>query len=337
MHITAIKQNRLLKYTSIITVPYTNRELDIQIERFRNKLKPGETEEWKLKIRDKKGDKTSAELIAAVYDASLDAFAANSWIVNLYQSYYSTRSWDPGASFKLNSIAAYGKEWNTYPTPYNRQYDHLNWFGYEGYGSYGLMRDVFTTDGSVRSMAMSNAGSAAPMAKAEAAMDGVNEQSKPLIQHNTKSKETPLDAKNTSASKQPMVKLRNNFKETAFFYPQLETNEAGDVLVKFTLPDALTRWKLLGWAHSKDLKTGSITAEFQTQKELMIGLLAPRFFREGDSIVLRAKIENMSDQDQQILGNIRFINTSTQQDLTEQLLLNELAEKNVLFKKMAIR
>lgn len=333
VHITAIKQNRLLKYTSIITVPYTNRELDIQIETFRNKLKPGETEEWKLKIRDKKGNKTSAELIAAVYDASLDAFAANSWIVNLYQSYYSTRSWDAGASFKLNSLAAYGKDWNIYPTPFNRQYDHLNWFGYEGYGSFGLTRDAYTSDMSVRTMAMPNAGSAAPMAKAEAAMEGVNEQSKPLIQNNTKSKDTPHDAQNSSASKPPMVKLRNNFNETAFFYPQLETNEVGDVLVKFTLPDALTRWKLLGWAHSKDLKTGSITAEFQTQKELMIGLLAPRFFREGDSILLRAKIENMSDQDQQIRGNIRFINTSTQQDITQQLLIKESAEKKCSIQK----
>lgn len=333
VHITAIKQNRLLKYTSIITVPYTNRELDIQIETFRNKLKPGETEEWKLKIRDKKGNKASAELIAAVYDASLDAFAANSWMVNLYQSYYSTRSWDPGASFKLNSIAAYGKDWNIYPTPFNRQYDRLNWFGYEGYNSFGLTRDAYTSDRSVRTLAMPNAGSAAPMAKAEAAMEGFTEQSKPLIQSNTKSKETSQDAQNSNTSKTPVVKFRSNFNETAFFYPQLETNEVGDVLVKFTLPDALTRWKLLGWAHSKDLKTGSITAAFQTQKELMIGLLAPRFFREGDSILLRAKIENMSDQDQQIRGNIRFINTSTQQDITQQLLIKESAEKKCSIQK----
>ncbi len=333
VHITAIKQNRLLKYTSIITVPYTNRELDIQIETFRNKLKPGETEEWKLKIRDKKGNKASAELIAAVYDASLDAFAANSWMVNLYQSYYSTRSWDAGASFKLNSIAAYGKDWNIYPTPFNRQYDRLNWFGYEGYNSFGLTRDAYTSDRSVRTLAMPNAGGAAPMAKAEAAMEGFTEQSKPLIQSNTKSKETSQDAQNSNTSKTPVVKLRSNFNETAFFYPQLETNEVGDVLVKFTLPDALTRWKLLGWAHSKDLKTGSITAAFQTQKELMIGLLAPRFFREGDSILLRAKIENMSDQDQQIRGNIRFINTSTQQDITQQLLIKESAEKKCSIQK----
>ena len=86
------------------------------------------------------------------------------------------------------------------------------------------------------------------------------------------------------------VKARKNFAETAFFYPHLTTNEAGEISIKFTIPEALTKWKFMGLAHTKDLKTGMIYEETVTQKELMVYPNAPRFFREGDKMSFSTKI-----------------------------------------------
>jgi uncharacterized protein YfaS (alpha-2-macroglobulin family) len=100
------------------------------------------------------------------------------------------------------------------------------------------------------------------------------------------------------------ISARTNFNETAFFYPQMETDEQGDVIVKFTVPEALTRWKMMGLAYTKDLKIGQITNELVTQKELMVVPNAPRFFRENDTIEFTAKITNLSEKD--LTGNAQL-------------------------------
>ncbi len=94
--------------------------------------------------------------------------------------------------------------------------------------------------------------------------------------------------------KKPKIVPRTNFTETAFFYPQLKTNEAGEIEIEFTIPQSLTRYKMMGFAHTKDFKTKTITKELVTQKKLSISANAPRFFREGDTILLSAKLNNLS-------------------------------------------
>jgi uncharacterized protein YfaS (alpha-2-macroglobulin family) len=91
------------------------------------------------------------------------------------------------------------------------------------------------------------------------------------------------------------IQTRTNFNETAFFYPQLLTNEKGEVLIEFTMPEALTRWKLLAFAHTKDLKIGTYTNELITQKQVAISANPPRFFRENDEIELSAKVNNLTE------------------------------------------
>jgi hypothetical protein len=93
------------------------------------------------------------------------------------------------------------------------------------------------------------------------------------------------------------VAARTNLNETAFFYPLLSTNENGEIIVKFQIPEALTKWKMLGFAHTKDLKYGQISKELVTQKDLMVMPNLPRFFRENDNITLTAKVSNMADKD----------------------------------------
>jgi len=101
------------------------------------------------------------------------------------------------------------------------------------------------------------------------------------------------------------IKARTNLNETAFFFPQLETNEVGEIIVKFTIPEALTKWKFMAMAHTKDLKVGYITEEVVTQKKLMVMPNAPRFMREGDKMTFTAKVSNLAEKD--LSGNAQLL------------------------------
>lgn len=140
-HYVFIKNNRTYSQSGVITVPYTNKELDIEFETFRNKLLPGQNEEWKIKIKDKKGDKVAAEMMATLYDASLDAFKPNNWYFNIYNNYYSNLYWDVNSAFGVVNAQMYGQDWNRYPSGAYKYYDQLNWFGYSN-GYYGYYDDM---------------------------------------------------------------------------------------------------------------------------------------------------------------------------------------------------
>ncbi len=112
------------------------------------------------------------------------------------------------------------------------------------------------------------------------------------------------------------VQARANLQETAFFYPTLYTDEKGNVSFEFDSPEALTRWKLLLFAHGKSLEAGSAAFFTQTQKQLMVRPNLPRYFRAGDQIVLKAQIQNLSKN--KLTGNARIeiVNPENSQVIT---------------------
>ena len=319
MHITSIKNCRVLVFNEVFEVPYTNKELDLSFETFRNKLLPGQEEEWKVKIRGKQGEKVAAEMLATLYDASLDAFKANNWYFNLYNSYYSTLNWSVSESFDNGySSSQYNPRTYKYYPSY-QYYDQLNLWGLYLSGNYNyrggfknarflgeddfegnneMMLDEVTTvsalkkDGAKRESKVmektkSGKGSVTYGWEGLAAGEDAEETDVTLLD---KSVDTP------SAADAP-VQIRSNFAETAFFYPQLQTDSSGNVYIKFTIPEALTRWKMMGMSYTKDLKVGSIQKELVTQKDLMVFPNAPRFFRIGDTMTFITKISNVSDKD----------------------------------------
>ncbi len=105
--------------------------------------------------------------------------------------------------------------------------------------------------------------------------------------------------------------MRTNFNETAFFFPHLKTDEEGNIVIKFTVPESLTKWKIMGLAHTKDLMYGQVRKELVTQKDLMIVPNAPRFFRENDKITFTAKISNISEKDLNGDAKILFFDATT--------------------------
>jgi hypothetical protein len=318
-HFLFVKNNRVYQHDGVINVPYTNKELDIQFETFRNKLTPGQMEEWKLKLKGKKGEKVAAEMVATLYDASLDAFRPNNWYFSIYNTYYSSLNWTSNYAFRPVNLVLHSDNWNTYMVSPFRGYDYLNWFGYyfNDYNYYGY-------DYAVDEMVVT--GNSAPPpppspdeeSEKKADEDGNRDKSgntfgwsSGKLKNTEQTKFVPpvvADETTTIATGESLqsqtngkdmtdVKVRSNFSETAFFFPHLQTNENGEMVIKFTVPEALTKWKMMGFAHTKDLKYGVVTNELVTQKDLMVMPNAPRFFREGDKISFSAKISNLASSD----------------------------------------
>jgi hypothetical protein len=305
VHYTFIKNNRIYYHNDVISVPYTNKDLDISFETFRDKLQPGEKEQWKIRIKGKKGDKVAAEMVATLYDASLDAFKTNAWTFDIYRTFSPELNWSSEAGFNDISATLYQQRWNhAYGAGY-RSYDQLNWFGYYNYESstyYLEDRD------DLNPLRRNNYA----VSKSMASPSEMKEESKKNGREDKKAKEsdsTELSyglaagaaAQEPDAKKAEQeltgVQARTNFNETAFFYPNLQTDPDGSIIISFIIPEALTKWKLLGLVHTKDLKYALTQKELLTQKDLMVVPNAPRFFREGDKITFSSKVSNVSDKD----------------------------------------
>ena len=298
-----VKNNRSYSAGEVIQVPYENKKLHIEFATFRDKLQPGEEEEWRITIKDKSGDAVAAELLASMYDSSLDAFAAHTWRFFPWSNNDAPLTWRTDAAFGCRQSAQLA--WHYPRAPYtSREYDNLiNPIGYPENRVLSAASPSVTGAGAARSRAVANEMHF--LAESLSASDVAEEE------------RSPLPTEQASAAPQ----IRTNFNETAFFYPHLRTNEKGETVITFTLPQALTRWKMQGLAWTRDLKVGMVAKELVTQKELMIFTNPPRFFRENDTMWFSAKLSNVSDQSLNIRTEIQFFDALTMQPLTQRLLL----------------
>jgi uncharacterized protein YfaS (alpha-2-macroglobulin family) len=340
VHYTFVKDNRFYTEEPVITVPYTNKELDIKFESFRDKLQPGQEEQWKLKIIGDKAEKVAAEMVATLYDASLDVFRENSWGGWFYHPTYPRLSWTSNNGFIKNDFRNYAKDWNNRDSRYYRSpsFATLNWFDYNLYHYYNTfyneIDEVVAYGVSSRSMKkMATDGSVMEMEDNEI----MRSEAAPIKREKDNSATTP-DVQSLSGNnkKPPLdfgdVKVRKNFNETAFFYPHLQTNENGEIIINFTIPEALTRWKMLGFAHSKDLKSGLITNELKTQKDLMVVPNQPRFFRENDKMIFSAKITSLVDKELSGEARLEFFDALTMKPI-DSLIKNSDKQKPFTLKE----
>jgi uncharacterized protein YfaS (alpha-2-macroglobulin family) len=318
VHFSAVKYSRHHSNSLTIVVPFSNKELDVSFETFRDKLQPGQKEEWKVKVKGPKGEKVAAEMLAAMYDASLDQFAPNDFYFSVFNSYYSGRYWYSSSYNQRNSQLHY-KNWNDYFSYTRREYSQLNWWGfYYWQGSYYYRTEDYDgrqltdyydeSDGEreLQEVSISSKGSSRASKKLEAmpttgavslSKDDSIEQSAFGFSAGLGDNRN-IENKNISGDKSMGdIKARSDLSETAFFYPHLTTNEKGEIIIKFTIPESLTKWNFVSLTHTKDLKTGYLKKETVTQKELMVMPNAPRFLREGDKISFTAKVSNLSGED----------------------------------------
>ncbi len=322
---TMAMDNRQHIFNRRVTVLYATKKLDLAFSTFRDKLLPGQEEEWRVTIKDHRGDVIAAELLAAMYDASLDVFKKNNWSLDLYSAVYRSHNWTYGIPRGAPLYQSYFNNWIRPQPIEKRTYDRLNWFGHRMRFGIGGAYAASGGAGGVSS-------TSARLLNAEVVMDGngiIHDLNADVsYKANDPGHSTPPPVPPASGEKAlDAVKTRSNFQETAFFFPDLMTNEEGEIVLKFTMPEALTRWKFMGLAHTKDLAYGRLEGETLTQKDLMVVPNPPRFFREGDEMVFPVKVSNLAEKE--ITGDIRitFYHALTMQAITDQLLEGSATKK----------
>ncbi|KQR65199.1 alpha-2-macroglobulin family protein [Pedobacter sp. Leaf176] len=417
-----------------VLIKDVSKELDVKFLSFRDKLQPGEKESWKLRITNKNGEKQMAEMVATLYDASLDNLSVMNWNT-IYKQQYSYHAYNWQSEFnnlKTGQEPWFLRNYYRYYQQQYRNYENVNLLGYDYYGGYnnayhnylrkmelarkkdllevfektiaqldkgkgfyGVVNDAngFAVPGALvkngkmttytdqfgiyqigakigdklsivfigylpASVTLNSLGRNDVIMKEdnralnEVVITGYGTQLKSTVAgisvtlgDEVNSNKALLREVKTEIGERfnksglirsvrtlngvavavddnktydfvsinaydpktntyiingkpvktfPNIEARTNFSETAFFYPQLQTDEAGEINIDFTIPQSLTRFKMMGFAHTKDLKTGTITKELVTQKQLAISANAPRFFREGDTILFSARLNNLS-------------------------------------------
>ena len=298
-----VKDGQCYTHTAQIKRPLPDKKLKLQWTTFRDRLKPGQQEEWTLTVLDPQGKPVDAQLMATLYDQSLDQLQAHHWSLSPYYNlpmphshwtFPSRYEFSNGASFNWKRVNE-GQllfsvfDHSVYPTPY--------------YGRYHFTRG--TMMGSRMKM-----NKAAGMVMDEAMpMMAMAEVEEKAVQQ--ESADETNEAVDEAPQEEGTVQVRENLNETAFFYPQLTTAADGSVALKFTLPESLTTWRLLGLAHTKDLCYGTIEGLSVAQKDVMIQPNVPRFLREGDAATIAARIFNTSEKDLTGTAVLRLLNPET--------------------------
>lgn len=300
---TFVKEGELYITQVPVELQLPNRQLTIKPITFRDRLLPGSKESWKFRITDADSTIVSAEVLTSMYDASLDKIIPFNW-------YFSPRRtillqaprFSTGAGFQRSY--QYDQTEAKYIKVPQYQYDRLNWFGLfneiviRGYGS---SNRAFATGG-----IMLKSAAAPVVAESMNIMEDSAVLEEPSVESTEGEPVFSLSDPFAKESSQPISpeQIRQNFAETAFFYPTLQTNEEGDVFVNFTLPESNTTWKLQMLANTKDLKYGLLTKEVISSKPLMVLPNLPRFVRQGDEVSISTQVINNSKE--AVSGRVRI-------------------------------
>ena len=315
LHWLAVRENRVYELQQTLPVAWKNKDLQISWETHRDRLQPGAKETWTMVVKGDRKENVAAEMAATLYDASLDAISAHSWdIYDLYPATADRISWNTGLGFGAST----GQTLATYDIPdipgYIKSYDHLrmtadDYYTYLWSPDSTVVMDPVT--GETRTVVTHNdynpgAKSEDLRARAAPAFDFDARTTAYAASPNggimsvmrkeaaVRDDEKPRHMILPEPAEPSPVSLRKNLAETAFFVPDLHTDAEGNIRISFTMPDALTEWKLLGFAHTKDMRYGLLTGKVKTQKDLMVVPGLPRFLRQGDDMIITAKISNLS-------------------------------------------
>ena len=315
-----VKEGRCYTHSTTIQRPMPDKKLKLEWATFRDRLTPGQKEEWTLTIKDADGQPVSANLMATLYDQSLDQLYKHKWPFTPYL-------WIPLPSTNWQFVA---------PSRFSRfgssawkalDFDAINFshFDHDVYPQYFRRyslrgsrmklgaRNMDLEDGMVM-LEAAPAMAGAPMAKMAVTNDvGLGDGGEEEEAAATAGAADAADEKQTAD-----VQMRENLNETAFFYPQLTTDMIGRVAIKFTLPESLTTWQLLGFAHTRELYYGNIEAEAVAKKDVMIQPNVPRFVREGDQATISARVINTGEKDVKGTARLVLINAETNATVYEK-------------------
>jgi len=288
-----VKHNRVHQVQQIVNVPWSNKDLQVSTVTYRDKLLPGSKETWKVKISGLKTDQLAAELLTSMYDASLDQFVEHGWTFPSLFRQVEQVNWQGDWNFtaaRPELRSNYQKFQGNPIAPVI--YDEWVW-AEQRYGGRRVLYDVSANFAMADSAAVEGRPEAAPPGENKLMFSKIGTMNQEGVKDEGIISPTP--APEPLPSEEP-VAARKVFTETAFFFPNLTTDKDGNIEFSFTMPESLTKWKWMSFAHTKDLATGMMIKEIVTQKELMIQPNMPRFLREGDKIILSARVSNLADK-----------------------------------------
>ena len=295
-----VKDGRLYSHNARIMKPAPEKKLQLKWTTFRDKLRPGQQEEWKLTVLYPDGRPAEAEMLATMYDASLDKiYSAHKLdfgvdfhcVVPL--TYWNTsymRNAYLYVDFPLKRFRAVPLEYSELIIPSTGRMEAV----VVGYGG-GSPRATLTGALKIRGRSAANA-----VMNQEAVTDMVLQEE--MVE--TSAQEKVEMGSSEELAETGDIQIRENFAETAFFYPQLRTNEKGEVSISFVLPESLTRWTFMGLAHTRNVDYGKIEATATASKEFMLQPNMPRFVRVGDKANIAASLMNLSDKG--VKGTVRM-------------------------------
>ena len=324
--------NSLLSGSMHISVPYPVTAPEIETVTFRDKLRPGTDETWTFKVKGPKGDKVAAELLASMYDASLDAFRGHYWSFDpVYRPHYYSRMHTSGRN-SFGTAAFRVHQSNNKGYSYEPQYfDSFDWFGFHfGQGGYfgDAKRRSKKLDGAVLGVVADEAEleesasfTTAPPPAMEA-QNGGDLDKQPMGRSNRAPEADQGTENKDGEGPFKDVPIRKNLQETAFFLPHLSTDREGNVSFSFSTPEALTQWNLQLLAHTPGLQHAHTSLRTVTQKELMVIPNAPRFLREGDGIRISSKIANLTDKSLSGQAQLELVDALTGKDISSKLLVS---------------
>ena len=323
-----VKNNTINIEQQDVFVPYDNLKLDIRLDVERDDLLPASHEKWNLTIKNFKDEGVVANLMAGMYDASLDVFAKNSWFFPV----------EP--DIMLSAEPRYDNSFdNFFCTANNQTFRNYSLFAYTLISDMTLTPFVSSRHYSVITAKQLMSMSARDIDAISASVGGVEME---YSVYRIADSEEKIAAKSNQNIEEFVSKdienqepvLRENFNETAFFYPNLITNVDGSLTFSFTMPDALTRWNLMMLAYTKDLKTGTLNKTFTTSKPLMIMSDMPRFCYENDTLwmvanVIKSNDESLKSKEGEIAAKLEIFDALTMQPLDlilseKEIVINEI-------------
>ncbi|MGL4582100.1 MAG: alpha-2-macroglobulin family protein, partial [Flavobacterium sp.] len=310
----ALKHNIAAQDGHEVTLKGEENKLQLVIESFRDKVEPGAKEKWSLKVKGQGKEQVTAELLATMYDESLDQFTPHNLDLGLKEPKY---YYDLPTITKYDFSTLNGTGY--FRSLVNQQYDRstafaidrpmvLNTYGFNIFGGYGVL---YGSSARMKGKAVMMEEELNRVADVPMAGAPEMESSKGDLQ---------ADGVGSKVGTNDVTPVRKNLRETAFFYPTLKTDENGDVKFEFTMPEALTKWKFMAVAHTKNLEQAYAEKSIVTQKELMVIPNLPRFLREGDKLTLSTKVVNLSDVTRKGKATLQLHNAYSNELLVEKVV-----------------
>lgn len=292
LRLKVLRDHQLITLTDRVLVPPAPRDLELRFATFRDLLRPGARERWRVEVSgpDQRAlGENAAEVLAYMYDRSLDLFAPHR-PPRPQTAGGPTARLEPWRVALGPSRPVWQREKAWYAVP---RYPYLSPARLRFYDDYGIggpgrmMR--------MRSMQPMMLESAAPPVPESTAETVTVTSESPLLDEDAAGGDLESRDGGGADETAPPEALRSDFSETAFWEPHLVTDADGAVAFEFTVPDSVTEWNVWVHALTEDLQYGALEERAQTRKELLVRPYLPRFLREGDRASIRVVVQNAGD------------------------------------------